>query len=64
MPSNVAVRVEKAVFTYTFSNTRPIELLDLTSSLLAIGEQYQSFMRTRSDAARRLLAVCARGSHR
>ncbi len=37
--------LEEIVFTYEFKNRRPIELLDLTGSLLAIGEQYRSFMR-------------------
>jgi hypothetical protein len=41
MPSEIAK--PEAVLTYTFSNTRPIELLDLTGSLLAIGEQYKAF---------------------
>ena len=30
---------------YEFHNTRPIELIDFTSSLLAVGEQYRSFIR-------------------
>ena len=30
---------------YEFHNVRPIELLDFTNSLLAIGEQYKSFIR-------------------
>ena len=30
---------------YEFHNTRPIELVDFTSSLLAVGEQYRSFIR-------------------
>jgi hypothetical protein len=33
------------VFTYDFQNTRLIELMDLTASLLALGEQYRSFIR-------------------
>lgn len=38
-------RRDEGVFTYEFHNTRPIELMDLTASLLAIGEQYRSFIR-------------------
>ena len=30
---------------YEFHNVRPIELLDFTNSLLAVGEQYKSFIR-------------------
>jgi hypothetical protein len=33
----------EVTMTYTFNNTRPIELLDLTASLLAIGDQYRRF---------------------
>jgi hypothetical protein len=39
-----------AVFTYEFHNTRPIELLDLTGSLLALGEQYRNFVRRHGGA--------------
>lgn len=35
----------EARLVYDFKNVRPIELLDLTASLLAIGEQYKSFIR-------------------
>lgn len=33
----------RAVLTYRFQNVKPVELLDLTQSLLAIGEQYRRF---------------------
>jgi hypothetical protein len=49
MPSEMAMRVEEAHLTYVFNNIRPIELLDLTSSLLALGEEYQSFLRRRGE---------------
>jgi hypothetical protein len=49
LESKIAERVEEASLTYVFRNTRSIELLDLTSSLLAIGEQYQSFMRRQGE---------------
>jgi hypothetical protein len=44
-----AVDTTPAVLTYTFNNTRPIELLDLTSSLLAIGEQFQEYAREKGE---------------
>ena len=50
MPGLVATRVDDAILTYLFSNTRPIELLDLTSSLFAIGEQYRSFIRRQGES--------------
>ena len=34
-----------AVLTYRLQNTHPIELLDLASSLTALGEQFRKFMR-------------------
>jgi hypothetical protein len=34
MPSDVAAAVEEASLTYTFANVRPIELIDLTASLI------------------------------
>ena len=37
MPSETASRAEEAHLTYIFNNDRPIELVDLTSSLLALG---------------------------
>jgi hypothetical protein len=43
MPSKIAAAGKEVVLTYTFNNTRPIELLDLTASLLAIGDQYRRF---------------------
>src|SRR5271168_1818763 len=43
MPSKIAAARKEVVLTYTFNNTRPIELLDLTVSLLAIGDQYRRF---------------------
>jgi hypothetical protein len=49
MPSDIAARPEETTFTYIFNNTRPIELIDLTSSLLALGEQYQSFTRRQGE---------------
>jgi hypothetical protein len=36
---------ERASLRYVLNNTRPVELLDLTGSLLAIGEQYRGFVR-------------------
>jgi hypothetical protein len=33
---------------YELKNVRPIELLDFTNSLLAIGEQYRAFIRRQS----------------
>ena len=42
---------EEVTLTYTFHNTRPIELGDLTASLLSIGEQYQRYMREQGDGA-------------
>ena len=50
MSSHVAIRADEAILTYVFNNTRPTELLDLTSSLLAIGEQYRGFIRRQSDS--------------
>lgn len=47
--SEALVRPEEATLTYTFENTRPVELLDLTNSLLAIGEQYRSFIRRQGE---------------
>lgn len=41
----------EVVLTYTFTNTKPIELLDLTASLLAIGEQYRRFAEEHSEAS-------------
>jgi hypothetical protein len=41
MPSDA--KVDESALTYTLNNVRPIELLDLTASLLAIGEQYRRF---------------------
>jgi len=34
---------DEAVLTYTLNNIRPVELLDLTRSLLALSEQYRRF---------------------
>lgn len=50
MPSHVTIRADEAILTYVFNNTRPIELLDLTSSLLAIGEQYRGFIRRQGES--------------
>ena len=50
MPNQDLKRADDTVFTYEFQNTRPIELMDLTNSLLAIGEQYRSFIRRKADA--------------
>ena len=40
---------DDTTLTYEISNTRPIELLDLTSSLLSLGEQYRGFMRRQGE---------------
>jgi hypothetical protein len=45
MPSESVPTLENTVLRYTFSNTRPVELNDLTSSLTAMGDQYQSYLR-------------------
>jgi len=49
MPSDT--KVEEAVLTYTLNNVRPVELLDLTQSLLAIGEQYRRFAEDHFEAS-------------
>jgi hypothetical protein len=41
----------EAVLTYTLNNVRPVELLDLTHSLLALGEQYRRFANDHSEAS-------------
>ena len=41
----------EAVLTYTLNNVRPVELLDLTQSLLAIGDQYRRFAEAHSEAS-------------
>jgi hypothetical protein len=51
MPSDVAAAVEGASLTYTFANVRPIELIDLTASLLALGEQFQRLMQELGEGA-------------
>jgi hypothetical protein len=51
MPSDLTVGGGEVTFTYIFNNRRPIELLDLTSSLLALGEQYQSFTRRQGEVS-------------
>jgi hypothetical protein len=50
VPSDLLVTTETEALTYTFNNTRPVELLDLTNSLLAIGEQYRSYVRRQNEA--------------
>jgi hypothetical protein len=49
MAESVMARAEDATLTYVLNNTRPVELIDLTSSLLAIGEQYKGFMRRQGE---------------
>jgi hypothetical protein len=49
MDNAAEVEFASAVMTYTFNNTRPIELLDLTSSLLAIGEQFRDHARNKGE---------------
>jgi hypothetical protein len=48
--SDLIVTSETETLTYTLNNIRPVELLDLTNSLLAIGEQYRSFVRRQNGA--------------
>ncbi len=42
---------DEAILTYTLNNIRPVELLDLTRSLLALGEQYRRFADNHVEAA-------------
>lgn len=44
------VECEGASLTYDFKNTRPIELVDFTSSLFSLGEQFRSFVARREAA--------------
>ena len=46
--SMVEMKDQPATLTFEFHNTRPIELLDLTGALFALGEQYRSFVRRRA----------------
>ena len=39
------------VLIYELDNSRPVELLDFTSSLLAVGESYQAFLRKQNSAS-------------
>ena len=43
MADEAGGKAAEVVPTYTFNNTRRIELLDLTTWLLAIGDQYRRF---------------------
>lgn len=41
---------EPTVLVYDFKNAHPVELLDFTGSLLAVGDQYKAFIRRRRGA--------------
>jgi hypothetical protein len=55
---------ESATLVFKIDNRRPVELLDLTASLMAVGEQFKKFVRQhRADEKPSLSAHCSVENH-
>src|ERR1043166_1037822 len=51
MPDESLLPLEATVLTVEIHNKRPLELIDLTKSLLAVGEEYRRFVTMHPEAA-------------